>query len=91
MRSNSCKPAVDVLFASVAEIYGPDTLAVILTGMGQDGFNGVKQLKAEGAFVIARDRATSVVGGMPGFVAETGLADLVTPLDQVAPQILRRV
>ena len=83
---NSCKPAVDVLFASAAEIYGPDTLAVILTGMGQDGLNGVKQLKAKGVFVIAQDKATSVVWGMPGFVAEAGLADLVTPLDQVAPR-----
>ena len=88
---NSCKPAVDVLFASVARIYGPDTLAVILTGMGQDGFNGVKQLKAKGAFVMAQDKATSVVWGMPRFVVEAGLADSVAPLDHVAVQILRQV
>ncbi len=88
---NSCRPAVDVLFASVAAIYGSRALGVILTGMGQDGLSGVKQIKAKGAAVIAQDKATSVVWGMPGFVAQAGLADVVAPIDEIAPEILKRV
>ena len=88
---NSCRPAVDVLFASVAAIYGSRALGVILTGMGQDGLSGVKQIKAKGASVIAQDKATSVVWGMPGFVAQAGLADVVAPIDEIAPEILKRV
>lgn len=88
---NSCRPAVDVLFASVAALYGGRALGVILTGMGQDGFNGVKQIKAKGASVIAQDKATSVVWGMPGFVTQAGLADVVAPIDQIAAEILKRV
>ena len=88
---NSCRPAVDVLFASVAKIYGKRALGVILTGMGQDGFSGVRQLKAKGASVIAQDKATSVVWGMPGFVAQAGLADVVALLNQIAAEILKRV
>ncbi len=88
---NSCRPAVDRLFDSAAEIYGRQALAVVLTGMGQDGLNGVKRLKAKGASVIVQDQPSSVVWGMPGFVAEAGLADVVAPLDQVASEILKRV
>jgi two-component system, chemotaxis family, protein-glutamate methylesterase/glutaminase len=87
---NSCRPAVDVLFRSLAEVYGSATLAVILTGMGQDGLRGVQTLKARGAYVIAQDRASSVVWGMPGAVVGAGLADCVTPLDGMAPEILRQ-
>ena len=88
---NSCRPAVDVLFASVAAIYGSRALRVILTGMGQDGLSGVKQIKEKGAAVIAQDKATSVVWGMPGFVAQAGLADVAAPIDEIAPEILKRV
>jgi hypothetical protein len=88
---NSCRPAVDVLFRSVAEVYGSSALAVVLTGMGQDGMRGAHALKARGASVIAQDEATSVVWGMPGAVVEAGLADAVIPLARVAPEILRRV
>ena len=88
---NSCRPAVDVLFSSVAEIYGSGALGVILTGMGQDGLEGAKQLKAQGACILAQDKATSVVWGMPGFVVEAGLADAVTGLDRIAPEILLHV
>ena len=82
---------MDLLFDSAAEIYGRQALAVVLTGMGQDGFNGVKHLKAKGASVIVQDKPSSVVWGMPGFVAEAGLADVIAPLDQVASEILKRV
>ncbi|MGA2673107.1 MAG: chemotaxis response regulator protein-glutamate methylesterase [Terracidiphilus sp.] len=88
-RQNSCRPAVDALFVSAAEIYGGAVLAVVLTGMGQDGLRGVEILKAQGASVIVQDEASSVVWGMPGAVVNAGLADRVLPLDQVVPEILR--
>jgi two-component system chemotaxis response regulator CheB len=88
-RQNSCRPAVDALFASAGEVYGGAVLAVILTGMGQDGLHGVEILKAQGARVIAQDEASSVVWGMPGAVISAGLADCVLPLDEVVPEILR--
>jgi len=89
-RQNSCRPAVDALFVSTGEVYGGAALAVILTGMGQDGLRGVEILKARGANVIAQDEASSVVWGMPGAVVNAGLADRILPLNEVVPEILRR-
>jgi two-component system chemotaxis response regulator CheB len=86
---NSCRPAVDALFASAAEVYGGAVIAVILTGMGQDGLRGVEILKAQGASILAQDEASSVVWGMPGAVVNAGLADRVLALDRVVPEILR--
>ena len=74
---NSCRPAVDVLFRSVAECYGRASLAVVLTGMGKDGLLGCEAIVEAGGRVLAQDEATSVVWGMPGAVAKAGLADLV--------------
>ena len=88
---NSCRPAVDVLFRSVAEVYGGAAVSAILTGMGQDGLRGVEALKAKGAFVIAQDEASSVVWGMPGAVVGAGLADCVSPLATIVPEILKQV
>ncbi len=88
-RQNSCRPAVDALFASTGEVYGGAALAVILTGMGQDGLHGAEILKAQGASILAQDEASSVVWGMPGAVVNAGLADRVLPLDEVVPEILR--
>ena len=88
---NSCRPAVDVLFRSVGETFGGSAIGAILTGMGQDGLRGAQTLKATGAFVIAQDQASSVVWGMPGSVVAAGLADSVVPLDQVIPEVLRRI
>lgn len=88
---NSCRPAVDPLLRSVARIYGPNSLSVILTGMGQDGLKGCEATRKAGGWVYAQDEATSVVWGMPGFVARSGLADKVLPLDQVAGEIEARV
>ena len=88
---NSCRPAVDVLFRSVGEVCGGEAIGVILTGMGQDGLRGVQTMKAGGALVIAQDEASSVVWGMPGSVVNAGLADAVVALDQVVPEILRRI
>ena len=87
---NSCRPAVDALFSSVGEVYGGAAIAVILTGMGQDGLRGAEILKTRGASVLAQDEASSVVWGMPGAVVNAGLADRVLPLDQVVPEILLR-
>jgi two-component system chemotaxis response regulator CheB len=88
-RQNSCRPAVDALFTSIGEVYGGAAVAVILTGMGQDGLHGVEILKAQGARVLAQDEASSVVWGMPGAVVNAGLADRVLPLNEVVPEILR--
>jgi two-component system, chemotaxis family, protein-glutamate methylesterase/glutaminase len=88
---NSCRPAVDVLFRSAAEVYGPGVLAVVLTGMGQDGLRGCESVKAAGGQVLVQDEATSVVWSMPGAVAQAGLADQVLSLQQMGPEILRRV
>jgi two-component system chemotaxis response regulator CheB len=88
---NSCRPAVDVLFRSVGEVYGGATISAILTGMGQDGLRGVEQLRALGGYVIAQDEASSVVWGMPGFVARAGLADVVCDLKLVTPEIVRHL
>lgn len=88
---NSCRPAVDALFASLAETYGGAILSMILTGMGQDGLRSVEVLKRKGATVLAQDEASSVVWGMPGAVVNAGLADRVLPLDEMIPEVLRRV
>lgn len=88
---NSCRPAVDVLFRSVGEIYKSHTLAVEMTGMGQDGLRGCERIRELGGQVLAQDQASSVVWGMPGFVANAGLADKVLPLDQLGAEIIRRV
>ena len=90
-QENSCRPAVDVLFRSVAEVYGGSVIAVILTGMGQDGRRGVEQLRAKGAYVIAQDEASSVVWGMPGAVVQAGLADSVASLENIVPELLKCV
>jgi two-component system chemotaxis response regulator CheB len=90
-RENSCRPAVDVLFRSVSEVYAGGVIGVILTGMGQDGLLGTEQLKSKGAYIIAQDQGSSVVWGMPGAVVEAGLADSVLALRAVAPEILRQV
>jgi len=90
-RENSCRPAVDVLFRSVAEIYGGAAIGVILTGMGQDGLLGVEQLKIKGAYIIAQDQGSSVVWGIPRAVVEAGLADAVLGLRAVVPEIARQV
>ena len=88
---NSCRPSVDVLFRSVAEVYGRHTLAVVMTGMGQDGLRGCEQVQAAGGQVLAQDQSTSVVWGMPGGVVRAGLADGVLPLGLLAREIIDRV
>jgi two-component system chemotaxis response regulator CheB len=81
---NYCRPAVDVLFRSAAQIYGGAVLACVLTGMGHDGGVGSKSIVAAGGTVIVQDEKTSVVWGMPGTVAMAGSAAAVLPLDRIA-------
>ncbi len=87
---NSCRPAVDVLFRSVVAQFGGGTLGVILTGMGQDGLRGCELIREAGGQVVIQDEASSVVWGMPGFVARAGLADRVLPLNAIAYELVRR-
>jgi two-component system chemotaxis response regulator CheB len=88
---NSCRPAVDVLFRSAANLYGGAVIGVIMTGMGQDGLRGIAQLRSKGAYVIAQDEPSSVVWGMPGAVVRAGLADTVLDLNSIVPEVQRRV
>jgi two-component system chemotaxis response regulator CheB len=88
-KENFCRPSVDVLFRSVAPIYRERALAVVLTGMGHDGLKGCELLRKAGARIYVQDEASSVVWGMPGFVARAGLADKILPLDQIAAEIAR--
>lgn len=88
---NACRPAVDPLFRSVASLYGRHCLAVVLTGMGQDGLRGCEAIRAAGGQILAQDEASSVVWGMPGFVVRAGLAEKILPLSMIAAEIVRRV
>ncbi|EXG80947.1 protein-glutamate methylesterase/protein-glutamine glutaminase [Cryptosporangium arvum] len=88
---NSCRPAVDPLFRSVASVFGAHALTVVLTGMGQDGKKGCEVLARVGSEIVVQDEETSVVWGMPGAVAQAGLADVVLPLGSISDTLLARV
>jgi two-component system chemotaxis response regulator CheB len=87
---NSCRPAVDVLFRSAAQVYKRSLLGVVLTGMGQDGLLGAQDILRENGTVIVQDQETSVIWGMPGAVAKADLAEKVLPLDEIPNEILYR-
>jgi two-component system chemotaxis response regulator CheB len=84
---NSCPPAVDVLFRSVAKVYGADSLAAILTGMGQDGLEGCHHIKQAGGTIVAQEREGCAVWGMPGAVVDAGLTSAVISLRDIASAI----
>lgn len=86
---NRHRPSVDVLFRSVAENVGQNAVGVILTGMGDDGARGMKEMHDAGAPTIAQDEQTSVVWGMPGQAVKQGGVDKVMPLEGIAAQMLR--
>lgn len=88
---NSCRPSVDVLLRSLGMVYDGRVLTVILTGMGTDGLAGVAALARRGGYVVVQDRPTSVVWGMPGAVAEAGLANEILPLGRIAARVARLV
>jgi two-component system chemotaxis response regulator CheB len=85
---NFCRPSVDPLFRSVAQVFGAESCAVMLTGMGSDGCGGAKIMANAGAPIIAQDEATSVVWGMPGAVAQAGICSAILPLPQIAGHLL---
>jgi len=86
----SCRPAADVLFRSAARVFGGRALAVVLTGMGQDGYAGSLELADEGAPILAQDEASSVVWGMPGKIVQSSLASFIGPPAELAREVLRR-
>jgi len=86
---NFCKPAVDPLFSSAAEVWHQWVLGLVLTGMGADGLRGAQAIAAAGGSILAQDEASSVVWGMPGQVAHAGLCSAVLPLGEIAPRLVR--
>ncbi len=80
-------PSVDVMVESVVDTYGKDVLGIIMTGMGKDGFEGIKKLKKIGGHTIAQDEESCVVYGMPRAIVEGGVADIVAPLDKISELI----
>lgn len=90
-RVNRHKPSVDVMFRSVAQNVGPNAIGVILTGMGDDGAQGLLEMKETGAKTMVQDEKTSVVWGMPGAAAKLGAADNEYPLNRIATNIMKLV
>lgn len=87
----NCKPSVDYLFHALAEQYAGQCLGVIMTGMGADGTEGLKKIKALGGLVLAQDEATSTVYSMPKKPVDAGLVDIIAPLDGIALEIQNRL
>ncbi|MET0339918.1 MAG: chemotaxis response regulator protein-glutamate methylesterase [Polyangiales bacterium] len=90
-QENSCRPAADVMFRSVARTYGASALCVVLTGMGQDGLRGARQIHDAGGRVLVQSGPTCVIWGMPRAVEEAGLAEAVVPLPELGAAVLARV
>ena len=88
---NSCRPAADVLFRSVLREYKAGTLAVVLTGMGNDGLASSREIVDSGGRILVQDEASSAVWGMPGQIARAGLADAVLPLDRIGAELSLRL
>lgn len=86
---NNCKPSVDYLFRSMSRHYGKSVTGVIMTGMGSDGTEGLRQMKQMGAWIIAQSESTCAVYGMPRKPVEMGIVDVIAPLDLMADEICR--
>jgi two-component system chemotaxis response regulator CheB len=85
---NGCKPSVDVFFESVEKVMKQKIIAIILTGMGEDGVKGISRLKERGAVTIAQDSNTSIVWGMPGAAVRAGVIDEVLPVHVIANRLI---
>jgi two-component system chemotaxis response regulator CheB len=85
------RPSVDVMMNSVIKIYGKSTLGIIMTGMGKDGFEAIKELKSLGGYAVAQDEQSCIVYGMPKAVVDAGFADVVAPLDKIADVVNKAV
>lgn len=85
---NHCKPAVDILFRSVAGLRSAKHVSIVMTGMGKDGTDGLKSLKRKGTYCLIQDEKSSVVWGMPGSVYGESMADEVLPLDKIGSRIV---
>lgn len=85
------KPSVDVMMLSVARVYGGAAVGVILTGMGQDGVQGLKEIKRRGGYIFAEDEESCVVFGMPKAAIDEGVVDKVVPLESIAQEIVYTV
>jgi len=88
---NSCKPSVDYLFRSIAQHYVGRSAGVIMTGMGSDGYSGLSLMKRNGATIIAQNEATCIVYGMPKKPIDSGIVDVIAPLEQIASEICNSV
>jgi two-component system chemotaxis response regulator CheB len=86
---NNQKPAADVLFRTAAESLKKSVISVVLTGMGNDGAAGTRCIKEMGGITLAQDEGTSLIYGMPKAAAETGCVDIVLPLEQIPPELVR--
>jgi two-component system chemotaxis response regulator CheB len=84
---NHVRPAADRLFESIAESFGPRSIAVVLTGTGRDGAKGAQVVKKAGGIVVVQDQATSEFFGMPGAAIQAGLVDQILPLEDIAPAL----
>lgn len=85
------RPSANMMLRSIAEVYGPRAVGVILTGMGSDGREGLRFIKERGGFTIAQDQATSVIFGMPKAAIESGYVDRIVPLGDIAGEIVTRL
>ncbi|NBX03668.1 MAG: chemotaxis protein CheB [Alphaproteobacteria bacterium] len=86
---NSCRPSADPMFESISHAYGANVLAMVLTGIGSDGTEGAKKIAKNGGRIIAQDAASSVVYGMPRYVAEAGICEAILPLSEIANYITK--
>ena len=89
--SDFCKPAVDVMFSAAAKAYGARTVGIVLSGMGKDGLVGAGAITAAGGVILAQDKQSSAVWGMPGAVANAGLTSALLPPGDLAREIIRRL
>ncbi len=88
---NYCKPAIDKMFEGAARVFGPRTIGVVLSGMGEDGLAGAHAIAAAGGLLLVQDKASSAVWGMPGAVTKAGLAAALLPPEAIAFEVVRRL